>query len=159
MRPVFLLHMAVVVFLVGAGPGEPDHFLAFLKIAQQMPVQELAPVVGVEAQQFKWQRGFHGSGGFHNAVRTFVPYRPVAGPSAQDVAIGHAPDEVPFQTTSTVRHRVGFQKSGPGDVPVVGADRYLGFEQPPGLGAATATVPGSNLARCQKPIHLCGADG
>ena len=77
MRPVFLLHMAVVVFLVGAGPGEPDHFLAFLKIAQQMPVQELAPVVGVEAQQFKWQRGFHGSGGFHNAVRTFVPYRPV----------------------------------------------------------------------------------
>ncbi len=96
-----------------------------------MPIQELAPFVGVEAKQFKWQRGFRGSGGFHDAVGSFVPDRPVAGPSAQDVAIGHAPDEVPFQTTSTVRHRVGFQESGPGDVPVVRADRYLGFEQPP----------------------------
>jgi hypothetical protein len=49
-----------------------------------------------------------------------------------------------------VRHRVGLQESGPSDIPVVGADGYLGFEQSPGLGAATTSMPASNLA-CAPP--------
>lgn len=45
-----------------------------------------------------------------------------AGPAAENVGVGHAPDEVALQGAATVGHGVGLQPAGFGDVPVVGAD-------------------------------------
>ena len=52
-RPVLLLDVGVVVFLVGPPAGELDWPLG--APADQMPVDELRAIVGIDAQQAKGQ--------------------------------------------------------------------------------------------------------
>ncbi len=146
-RPVLLLDVPVVVFVVGARPCEADCFWPLLEVAHQMPVEELAAVIAVEAFDGEGQRGFHFARGFHDAVRSFVPHGAQARPAAVDVGVGHAPDETALQRASAVRHGVGFKEPGPGDVPVVGANRDVVLEQAPGLGATATTMLALGFAR------------
>ena len=55
----------------------------------------MRPVVGVKTQQLKRQRSLHPARRRHHSRRPLVPRRPVNCPSTVDVAIGHAPHEVP----------------------------------------------------------------
>src|SRR5690606_31184710 len=67
MTPVFLFHMSMVVLFVGSGPGEADRAWPLLKIAYQVPVEELAAIVAIEAQQIERQGGLDFTGGLNNA--------------------------------------------------------------------------------------------
>ena len=58
-----------------------------------------------------------------------------------------------------MRHGVSLQPAGLGDVPVVGADRYVVLEQASGLRAAATAVLALRFARGQHPVHVRRADG
>src|SRR6266540_3694252 len=55
MGPVLLFHPRVVILSIGARAGEADRDTAFAKVVHQMPVEELATVVGIEAQDGEGQ--------------------------------------------------------------------------------------------------------
>src|ERR1700704_2551338 len=52
-RPVFLFHVATVVLTVRPGTGEGDGL--FFTVVDQRTVDELATIVGVQAEERKWQ--------------------------------------------------------------------------------------------------------
>src|SRR5881396_2504860 len=58
MSPVLLFHSRVVVLSVGARTGEADRDTAFAKVIHQVPVEELAAIIGVEAQDGERQGRF-----------------------------------------------------------------------------------------------------
>ena len=58
-----------------------------------------------------------------------------------------------------MRHGVGLQPAGLGDVPVVGADGDVVLEQAAGLGAAAATVLALRFAWSQQAVNLRSTDG
>ena len=97
-------------------------------MAQEVQVEEVRAIVGVEAQQLEGQSIFHLPGRLDYPVRPLVPNRTVGRPSAVDVGIGHAPDEIPIQAASAVGHRVCIQEARTSDVPVICPDRDLGLQ-------------------------------
>src|ERR1700686_722597 len=58
MGPILLFHSCVVIFAVSARAREANRRLSFAEVMHQVPVEELAPVIGVEAQDGEGQTGF-----------------------------------------------------------------------------------------------------
>ena len=65
------------------------------------------------------------AGAFQHAVAAFVPDRASFGPTAAQVGVGQAPDEVPRQARAAVGHAVGFQKTQALLVPNFSLNGYL----------------------------------
>lgn len=56
--PVFLFHPRVLVLVIGARAGEAERGQPFPEVVHQRPVEELAAIIGVEAQEDKGQARF-----------------------------------------------------------------------------------------------------
>ena len=78
-RPVLLFHEGVVVLLVGTGATEPDPLL--LAVGEQVVVDELATVVGVEVQEGEWQGASHLMHGASYPLLALAPHRAAARPA------------------------------------------------------------------------------
>jgi hypothetical protein len=72
-RPVLLLYMATIVFLVRARPGEGDIFS--LAVGIEMVVDELPAVVRVHPQKGKGQTLPYFVNSAPNPILSFSPYR------------------------------------------------------------------------------------
>src|ERR1051325_10855563 len=111
-RPVLLLHMRVVVFLVGPAAGHKDRPRALLQPVQDVVIEELSPIVTVQYQQLKGQAGFDILQGGQGPGLPSPPDRPHFHPGRRVVhAIDH-PDEFSSHTPSTERDRIDFQPPG-----------------------------------------------
>ena len=105
------------------------------EIAQQMLVEEFRAVVAIEAFQRERQQVLDGLNLFQDALRAFVPGGPAFGPAGDDVGHGQTPDEIAGQRIAAVGHGIGFDEARLSFVPVMSANRNLGFQQRTGLGA------------------------
>ena len=59
MLAFILLHVAIVVFLVRPRTGNPYRLGALLNVAQQVPVQELKPIVGIKTKKLEGKSPIH----------------------------------------------------------------------------------------------------
>ena len=78
-RPVLLLHVPVVIFLVGPGAGEANFPFPICEAVHQVVVEELAAVVAIEPQDHKGQPVFDILSGGHDPVGHRVGFQ-IAGP-------------------------------------------------------------------------------
>src|SRR5580765_7416545 len=114
-----------------------------------MPVEELAAVVTIKAQQLKRQGLLHLPRGLDNPFSPFVPNRSQTRPAAVNVGIRHTPDEVSFQALATVGDGVGFQISRPRHIPVVRPNGNMMLKQASGFSSATPTMLQPGFVGCQ----------
>ena len=91
-------------------------------------VEELTPVIAIEAENGERELFLHIAGLFEHPAGTFVPDRTDHGPGAYDIGVGDRPDKVPIQGSAAVSHRIGFEIAGAIDVFGGGADRDLVLE-------------------------------
>src|SRR6266478_8678861 len=150
MGPVLLFHARVVIFVVGARAGEAN--LPFAEVIHQVPVEELAPVIGVKAQDWESQTGFDLSDARCYRRLAAVGHRPRLGPLGMDIGGGNAPAEFPRHALSAMGNGVGFNKARPAYIPVFGADGNLTAQQGPRAGAAAATATERHSARGKQTI-------
>jgi len=68
-RPVFLLNMSVIIFLVGPSPRELN--FPFLAVSIEKVVDKLCPIVRVDTQQGEGETPFNFFNGFDNAFFVF----------------------------------------------------------------------------------------
>ncbi len=129
MCPVFLLDVSAIVFMVGAGTGELSGRRPVSQIPVQMVIKEFGAIIAIEAKDGKRQRCFNVLDLCHDSKCTLVPGGAVLGPAGEDIGQGQAPDKVTCQAIAAVRHGIGFHKTGPGNIPMPGANANLVLEQ------------------------------
>ena len=138
--PVFLFGIGVVVFVGGPPPGEADGALAFGQITKQVMIKEFPPVIGVEAEDEERQFVLDLLEGFPDSFITFIPYRPVQGPTAENIRHSKGPDEVALNRISAMSHGVGVQKPLPIHIGVIGLDGNLTLQPSTGTGSTTTST-------------------
>ena len=97
-------------------------------------VDELAAVIGVDAEQRKWEHPACSLQRVHDTVLGAMQERQALRPGRRDVSQGERVQECAFETAPTVGDQVGFQKAWL-DVVALGERAYrdLLLEQPPRL--------------------------
>ena len=114
--------------------------LSFAEVIHQMPVEELASVIGVEAQDGERQGRFDLSDALGHRRLAPVGHRPRLGPLGMHIGGGNAPAKFSRHALAAMRHRVGFDKARATHLPVLGADGNLTAQQSAGTRAAAATA-------------------
>jgi hypothetical protein len=157
MRPVLLLDVRVVVFLIGASPRELDGVRP--AVAQQMRVDEFGPVIGVDAAQGKRQLLAQRVERLLHADLAFAQHRARFDPGGVDVGHIQRVQKVAIGAVARVTHQVHFREAGLGHVPVIGLDRNVVLQQRPRFRAPIQPAANRALVARQQPIHLAGAEG
>lgn len=101
----------VVVFLVGAGTREGNGFFAFLAVFDEMPVEELMAVVGIEAAKREGQRSFNVFDLFKVAAFTCAPDSALFDPASGDVHGIKSTNELSGGRSPAVRDSIYFDES------------------------------------------------
>ena len=147
MGPVFLFDVSAIVFAVGAGAGELSGGRPVGQIPVQMVIEEFGAIIAIEAEHGKRQHGFNILDLRRYAERAFIPGGTILGPAGQDIGHSQAPDEITGQAVAAMRHGIGFHEAGSGDIPMLGANANLVFEQGARLGAAQPMPAGLRAHR------------
>src|SRR4051812_10036378 len=103
--------MGIIVLVVGPRAGHSHRFSSLLEILDERPVEPLAAIIEIKAQDPKREPFLHISGLFEHALGPFVPDGSTFRPGAGQIGVGETPNEVTRQTTAAVSHTVGFQKT------------------------------------------------
>lgn len=106
MRPVLLFHVRVIVLAIGTTAREVHPAAAVPKVAPEVMVQKLAPVIAIKTGEHKGERFFHRLDLRAHSVRAFVRDRAQLGPATENIGRSQAPDEVAagrFATGQCVR--------------------------------------------------------
>lgn len=122
---VFLLHVGLVVFEVGPGPGFPDAVI--FQPVVNVVVEELSSVIAVHSQQLEGLAFMNRFQSLETRMLAPVPYGPRLRPTAGYINTGQRPDKASSHVTSTVGCGVDFRPTGLRRVPVFGADLHQGF--------------------------------
>src|SRR5690606_36704009 len=156
---VFLLHVRLVVLVVGAGARLEDLHLALGEVGDDMPVEELSSVVGVDALQGEGQGGLDAAEGFADAMLPAVPGHARLGPARGDVGEGHRPSEVAFHRAAAEGDGIRLGPARFGHRPALRPDRDDGFDR--GVGFQPGTIAGAagGFVGGQEAVDLGGADG
>ena len=85
MSPVFLFDMGVVVFVIGPASGELDGLFSFGEVPQEVLVEELTSVVGIEAEDGEWDCFFDVFDLFEHSRFTLSPDGTLFGPAGSDI--------------------------------------------------------------------------
>jgi hypothetical protein len=118
----FLFDVAAVVFVAGSGAGEGD--LVVLAVCEQVGVDELAAVVGVDAQHGEREPGHQVFQRGQCPLLGFVADRADFGPAGRDVGDGEGGGEVSGGVAAFVADQVDLHEPGSDIVPIrPGADR------------------------------------
>ena len=158
MGPVLLFDMGVVVLSIGSGSSELDGVASVLEVPDQVPLEELAPVVAVEAEDAKGERGFDGDDLLQNPGLSLAPDRPLLGPSGGEVGEIEAEDELPGHGVAAMRHGIGFQESGAGLIPLVGFDGDVVLKECAGLGGGEASALNAQARLSKQAVNRGGRD-
>lgn len=97
MRPVFLLYMSRVIFVIGAAPGKGDRQFAFQEVPVKVVIKEFSAIIGLEPEEREGQVGFDLLDGLLDTGIALIPDGTVFGPTAENVRQRKAPDEVAIQ--------------------------------------------------------------
>lgn len=151
-RPVFLFDVSAIVFVVGTGTGELSGGRPVGQIPVQMVIQEFGTIIAIKAEHGKRQPGFNILDLRRHAECTFIPGGAILGPAGQDIGHGQTPDEITGQRVAAVGHRIGFHEAWLGDIPMLGANASLVFEQGARLGAAQLWVDWARTGRISRSI-------
>src|ERR1700686_1344463 len=98
MGPILLFHSCVVIFAVSARAREANRRLSFAEVMHQVPVEELAPVIGVEAQDGEGQTGFDLSDARAPRRLAWVGYGSRLSPLGMHIGGSNPPAEFPRHT-------------------------------------------------------------
>ena len=93
-----------------------------------MPSQEFRAVIAVESFDRERQGFLNGLDARHYTTRPFVPGRPTFRPTGTDVGHGQTPNEVACQAITAMRHRIGLDEAGLGDIPCACLNRDMLLE-------------------------------
>ena len=161
LRAVFLFDVGVVVFFVRAGAGELYFAMRGSTPAKapEMVVDELGPVVGIDAFQVKGQARLDGACAVDNGFFGFAKNSLFFVPSGMNVHRIEGVKKVTGGAGARVGDEVDFQEPGPMNVPEVCANGDHVFEQGARLGCAIETFFEPIPLRGKTSIHLTGADG
>ena len=114
--PVLLLHEAVVVLPVRAGPCQGEVLL--LAVADQVVVHELAPVVRMDAQEREREVAANTSQSSEDLLLTLVPHCPGLGPACCHVGDVQGTGILSSGDAALMRHQVYSDEPRPGRVPL-----------------------------------------
>jgi len=117
--------MGVVIFVVGPASGELDREFPLGKMAQEVVIEKLRPVVTIESQQRKRKALFNMMDLLKHPCLSFTPDSPLLTPSCGDI---HAVDGIGEHTSggrSAVSHGIGLKEPRAGLIPLRGVDGYM----------------------------------
>ncbi len=129
MRPVFLLHMRVVILLVRPTARHEHRSCSLLEPPQHVIVQKLSPVVTVQAQQLKRQAGFHIAQRHQCPRLAAPPHRPQFHPRRRVVHSVDHPHKFSSHASAAQCDRIHFQPTGFAFLPHAAANRNLMAQQ------------------------------
>src|SRR6516164_430194 len=156
--PIFLLHTRVVVLAISARASEAHRGEPFVEVIKQMPVEELAAIIGVEAQYGEGQRGFHLCDACEHFILASIPNRAALGPLAMHSSGGDGPAKPSRHRLAAVGHAVGLDVARGAHIPMFGANRNLTAQQCAGRRPAAAAASQTRPAWSQEPIDCGRAD-
>lgn len=134
MSPVFLFDVGIVIFSVGARAGEPDGASTILEELDEMPVEELGPVVTIEAQQWEGQRDFDVLDLLRDSGLPSAPDSALLGPLAGNIDGIEGRDEFSGHRVAAMGHGIGFEEAWARFIPLRSLDGDLVFEDQAWLG-------------------------
>ena len=158
MSPVFLFDVGVVVFAVGAAAGEVYGVGAVYEVAQQVVVEELGAVVGIETKQGEWQGLFDIFDLFQDVTFSFTPDGPLFGPTGGDINTVKGISEHAGEGLSAMGDGIGFEEAGTGLVPLVGLDGDVISQERAGFSGGTASFLILDTDGTQEAIDRCCRD-
>lgn len=132
--PVFLLDVGIVVAVVGSTACVLDRPATFGEVVEQMIVEELPTVVGVEAEDGERKIVFQGVQSVEDACLPAPPDSSKGRPSGGDIDEVDRVDKASSSGGAAVSDGIGFQKAGTSLVPLRGLDGDVFAEQGAGLG-------------------------
>ena len=95
MGPVFLIDVGIVVFVISPAAGETYGLFTIRKMAEQVIIEKLTPIVGIKAQERKREHYFDIFDLFQDAFFSFAPNSSLLSPSRGNVdevnGIGNMP--------------------------------------------------------------------
>ena len=138
MGPVFLFDVCVIVFFVGPATGELDMIL--ITEGLEVIVDKLRAVIGIDAQKFKRQSLLDVLHGIEYTELAFTHDRPGFHPGGVDVGDIEGVKKVSRSRVAGVRDQIGLGKAWGINIPGVGFDGNLVFEQSAGFGAPVESV-------------------
>src|SRR5437762_13519871 len=111
MGPVFLLHVRIVVLSIGTRAGESYRFDSLAEVMEQMPVEKLASVIGVETQDGERQSGFDLGNLSNDGKLAAVRDCSRLGPLGMHIGGGNSPAKLSGHGFSAVSYGIGFDKT------------------------------------------------
>jgi len=156
-RPVLLLDMGVVVFLVRPATGELN--LAGLAVAEEVVVDEFGAVIGVEAAQREGQRVSDFVHGGADCDLALAHDGAGFAPPGVDVGEVEGLDEVAVGTVAGMGDQVDLGEARGSDIPVLGLDGDMVLEQGTGLRAPVEAAAQPMFGLPEVAIDRAGADG
>ena len=148
--------MWALSLLVRPAPGELDPVA--LGVADQVEVEKLAAVVGVDPTQLERQAHAHLLECGDHSFLALAEHSSSHGPCGMDVRDIQGEDRLGFRSFAGVRHQVDLGEPWDRDVPSIRLDGNLVLQEGPRLGAAVHPVPELRLLRLQTAIDLARAD-
>ena len=104
MSLIFLLHMAVIIFMIRPRTSKTKLLRVISEITNQVPMEKLVSIVAIEAKYFKRKFRFDILCGFYDSHSTFFSDSWIASPSAKEIRIGYTPNGVALQGAVTMSH-------------------------------------------------------
>ena len=156
MGPVFLFDMSIVILFVGASAGELD--VLFVTEGLEVVVDKLSAIIGIDAQEFKRQSLFNLLHGLENPDLAFAHHGPTFYPGGMNVGDIEGVKELPRTRVAGVRDQIGFGKAWGFDIPGVGFDGDVMFEQSAGFGTSVESLFELAFFALESPVDSGGAD-
>jgi len=158
MGPVLLLDVGIVVLLIGAAAGELDGG-GLLAVLDQMVVEELAAVIGVQGAQGERQNVANFLKSVENPGFSPSLDSPGLHPGGKDVGEVERVEELALGGGPGVAHQVYLHRAGALHIPVVGLDGNLVPQQCAWFGASVEAAFEGAFVGLQGSVEGAGADG
>lgn len=136
-RAIFLLDKALIVLAISSTARKRD-LLALTK-GQDLGIEKLAPVVGVESQERKWEQLLGTTERLNDDMLTALGQGEAFGPASGDVGEDKRIEKAAFRTGAAMSDEISLDKARSGIVPIgEGTNRNLMFEQAASFGGGAA---------------------
>jgi len=129
MGPVFLFDVGVVVFVIGSAAGKVYRLFTIREMAKEMIIEELTAVVGIKAQERKWQHFFDIFDLSQYTFFTFAPDSSLLRPSCSDVGKINGIGKHPHKRIAAMGYGVGLKETWSPFFPMVGVNGNLFAQQ------------------------------
>ncbi len=145
MGPVFLFHMGVIVLMIGPASGKLHGLISLVKVAHQMPIQELRAVIAVKPKQRERQGVFDILDLLEDLCFPFAPDRSLFCPAGGNIYGVYGIGKLAEESLPAMGDGIRFQESWLCLIPLVGLNGDL-FSQE-GAGFRGGSPPALYLTR------------